>query len=24
MVLSSFFNAGLRPPQPRLFPEDWS
>jgi hypothetical protein len=22
MVLSSFFNAGLRPPQPRLFPED--
>ena len=24
MVLSSFFNAGLRPPQPRLFPDDWS
>ncbi len=24
MLLSSFLNAGLRPPQPRLFPEDWA
>lgn len=23
MLLSSLLNAGLRPPQPRLFPEDW-